>query len=170
MIVVNIIRNLYRWLKKTVFTAIGKSTIGYSKSPIYCGGLCIFTPDTSVGKNVNFNGMRISGSGKVLIGDNFHSGSSCEIITQNHNFEGNCIPYDSSYVTRDVVIGDNVWLGNKVIILPGVEIGEGAIIQAGSVVVSNIPACAIAGGHPAKVFSSRDKEHYFILKRKGMFH
>lgn len=52
----------------------------------------------------------------------------------------------------------------------GVLIGEGAIIQAGSVVVSDIPACAIAGGHPAKVFKFRDKEHYYRLKEEGKFH
>ena len=68
----------------------------------------------------------------------------------------------------DVVIEDNVWLGNRVIVLPGVTIGEGAIIQAGSVVVKDIPKYAIAGGHPAKVFSSRDKDHYEMLKKEGI--
>ena len=53
--------------------------------------------------------------------------------------------------------------------LAGVTIGEGAIIQAGSVVVSNIPDYAIAGGHPAKVFKYRDIEHYTKLKSEGKF-
>lgn len=52
----------------------------------------------------------------------------------------------------------------------GVVIGEGAIIQAGSVVVSDVPDCAIAGGHPAKVFSYRNKEHYYQLKKEKRFH
>ena len=63
-----------------------------------------------------------------------------------------------------------MWIGDKVIILGGVTIGEGAIIQAGSVVVSNIPKYAIAGGHPAKVFSKRDVEHYKKLKQEKKFH
>ncbi|WP_407461931.1 acyltransferase, partial [Methanobrevibacter sp.] len=71
---------------------------------------------------------------------------------------------------KDVVIEDNVWLGNRVIVLPGVRIGEGAIIQAGSVVVKDIPKCAIAGGHPANVFSLRDADHYEELKKEGKFH
>ena len=77
---------------------------------------------------------------------------------------------DETVISKDVVIEDNVWLGNRVIVLPGVTIGEGAIIQAGSVVVNDIPKYAIAGGHPAKVFSSRDKDHYEMLKKEGKFH
>jgi acetyltransferase-like isoleucine patch superfamily enzyme len=58
----------------------------------------------------------------------------------------------------------------NVTVLGGVTIGEGAITQIGSVVVSNIPTLAIAGGHPAKVYKYRDKNHYFLLKEKGLFH
>ena len=93
------------------------------------------TPNTTLGSNVNFNGMKIQGSGNVIIGDNFHSGIECMIITSIHNYDkGNAIPYDDTIISKDIIIEDNVWLGNRVIILPGVRIGEGAIIQAGSVV------------------------------------
>lgn len=61
-------------------------------------------------------------------------------------------------------------VGDGLRILGDVRIGEGAIIQAGSVVVSDIPSCGIAGGHPAKVFKFRDKEHYYKLKRMKQFH
>lgn len=95
----------------------------------------------------------------------------CLMITQNHNYDkGNAIPYDSTYIFRDIQIKDNVWLGDHVMILGGVTIGEGAVIQAGSVVVNDIPECAVAGGHPAKVFRYRDKEHYWKLKQEGKFH
>jgi acetyltransferase-like isoleucine patch superfamily enzyme len=62
-----------------------------------------------------------------------------------------------------------VWLGSRVTILGGVTIGEGAIIQAGAVVVSDIPKYAIAGGNPAKVFKYRDIEHYERLKAENRF-
>jgi acetyltransferase-like isoleucine patch superfamily enzyme len=115
--------------------------------------------------------MIITGEGKVTIGDNFHSGADCRIITHIHNFDhGEAIPYDSTYIHRDLTIEDNVWLGDQVILLGGITIGEGAIVQAGSVVVSDIPKYAIAGGHPAKVFKSRDVEHYERLKAEGKFH
>jgi acetyltransferase-like isoleucine patch superfamily enzyme len=93
------------------------------------------------------------------------------MITQNHNYDhGTMIPYDDTYIFKDIHIEDNVWLGNRVIILGGVTIGEGAIIQAGSVVVKNIPKYAIAGGHPATVFKYRDIKHYEKLKSAKKFH
>jgi acetyltransferase-like isoleucine patch superfamily enzyme len=88
-----------------------------------------------------------------------------------HNYDrGNAIPYDDSYEFKPIHIGENVWLGSRVIVLGGVRIEEGAIIQAGSCVVSDIPRCAIAGGHPARVFRQRDVEHYERLKALGKFH
>lgn len=109
--------------------------------------------------------------GKFIVGDNFHSGEDVLVITQNHNYDhGQKIPYDSTYIYKDVIIEDNVWIGSKVIILGGVRIGEGAIIQAGSVVLDDIPKYGIAGGHPAKVFNYRDKKHYEKLKREKKFH
>jgi acetyltransferase-like isoleucine patch superfamily enzyme len=153
-----------------VFNSVVKIRIGSFGENLRCSGFSITTKKTYLGDNVNFNGMKIRGGGKVIIGNNFHSGTDCEIITQNHNFEGEKIPYDDTYTYKDVNIGDNVWFGNRVIVLPGVSVGEGAIIQAGSVVVKDINACAIAGGHPAKEFSSRDKQHYYELKKQQLFH
>ena len=127
------------------------------------------TPHTTLHKNTNFNGMQISGKGKVEIGDNFHSGTNCQIITQNHNYEGNKLPYDETYIYKDVIIEDNVWLGNNVIILGGITIGEGAIVQAGSVVVKSIEKYAIAGGHPCHPYKQRDIQHYQLLKEQGAF-
>ncbi len=127
--------------------------------------------NTYLGNNVSFNGMMIEGRGKVVIGDNFHSGHGCLLITQNHNYDkGEAIPYDSTYIFEEIVIEDNVWLGDRVIVLGGVRIGEGAIIQAGSCVVNDIPKCAVAGGHPAKVFKYRDIDHYEKLKQQGKFY
>ena len=132
---------------------------------------CHFTKNTVFGSYDNFNGMKIQGEGIVKFGNYFHSGEDCRIITDNHNFDfGTEIPYDSTKIVKDVTIGDFVWIGTCVIILGGVEIGEGAIIQAGSVVVSDIPPYSIAGGAPAKVFKMRDVEHFKELKQQGKFH
>ncbi|MBR4624098.1 MAG: acyltransferase [Alphaproteobacteria bacterium] len=131
---------------------------------------CSMSPNTILGDYCNFNGISISGSGVCKIGDYFHSGDGCRILTENHNYEGNEIPYDSTYVAKDVKIGNFVWLGIHVIVLPGSEIGDGAIIQAGSVVHGKIPPYAIAGGNPAVVFKYRDKEHFEKLKKLKKFH
>lgn len=128
------------------------------------------SPNSIIGNNVKFNGMEVRGDGHLKIGDNFRSAPGCVIVTRNHDYDnGNAVPYDDTYNRKDVIIGDNVWFGVNVIVVPGVEIKEGAIIQAGSVVTDDIPKGAIAGGHPAEVFSKRDMEHYERLKREGKF-
>lgn len=137
----------------------------------YCGGWSYVTHETVLKDYVNFNGLRIEGSGKVTIGKHFHSGTECLIIARNHNYNtGNAIPYDNSYIYKDIEIADFVWLGSRVTILPGTKIGEGAIIQAGSVVHGEIPPYAIAGGNPAKVFKYRDIEHFNKLKAEEKFY
>jgi chloramphenicol O-acetyltransferase type B len=93
------------------------------------------------------------------------------MLTDIHNYDaGAAIPYDNTFIIKDIVIEDNVWLGARVIILGGVTLGEGAIVQAGSVVTKDVPKCAIVGGHPARVFKYRDIEHYEALKAQGRFH
>ena len=115
--------------------------------------------------------MKIAGGGSVDIGNNFHSGEDCLMIAQNHDYDGgNKIPYGNSYIHKDISIGDQVWIGSRVIILGGITIGEGAIIQAGSVVSTDIPKYAIVGGNPAKVFKQRDIAHYEKLKASGEFY
>lgn len=141
------------------------------KNQIFVGGKTRLSNKTVLGKNPNFNGMIINGHGEVIFGDNFHSGTNCLIITSNHNYDlGTKIPYDETEILKKVIIGDNVWFGDRVIVLGGVEIGEGAIIQAGAVVVKSVPPYAIVGGNPAKVFKYRNAEHYNVLKSKGLFH
>ncbi len=155
--------------KKYYSTKIKKKAAACGES-LYVGGKSWVTSNTYLGNHVCFNGMSMFGEGKIEIGSYFHSGSGCQIITSFHNYEGEAIPYDNSYIHKDVIIGDCVWLGNNVIILGGVSIGEGAIIQAGSVVCKDIPAYAIAGGHPAVAFKSRNIEHYKKMKEEKRFH
>lgn len=140
-------------------------------SGLWVGGKSSVNSRTRLGDNVHFLGLIIHDEGAVTIGDNFHSGSGCLLITQNHNYDtGDAIPYDSTFVSEPVEIGDNVWFGVNVTVLPGVSIEEGAIIQTDSVVTEDIPKGAIAGGHPAEVFDHRDMDHYERLKAEGKFH
>lgn len=141
------------------------------KSELFIGGKTLLSSNTILNYNPNFNGMMIKGGGEVTIGNNFHSGEDCLILTSFHDYDnGSHIPYGETFINKNVIIKDNVWLGSRVIILGGVTIGEGVIIQAGSVVVDDIEDFAIAGGSPAKKFKSRDINHYFKLKNKNMFH
>lgn len=165
------IQKLRSRIMKAIWTRRNLLAVRTYKSVPKINGKTRLSQNTHLGKNCNFNGLEIKGGGKVTIGDNFHSGKDILIITQNHNYDkGKAIPYDSTYIHKDVEIEDNVWVGSRVIILGGVIIGEGAIVQAGSVVTKDVPKFAIAGGHPAEAFAYRDVEHYKKLKRKKKFH
>ncbi len=126
--------------------------------------------NTYIGHDVRFNGVFIEGMGKVVIGNYCQFGKDITIISSNHDYDnGDKIPYGEQTVFKPVEIGDCVWVGSRVTILPGTKIGEGAIIQGGAVVHGEIPPCGIAGGNPAKVFKYRDKEHYQRLKEARKF-
>jgi acetyltransferase-like isoleucine patch superfamily enzyme len=81
------------------------------------------------------------------------------VKTTTIRYQGDKIPYDSDKICKDVIIGDNVWIGDWFLILPGSVIGEGVIIQAGSVVSGSVESLGIARGNPAKIFKYRDRTH-----------
>lgn len=112
---------------------------------------CDYGNNIVLGKNVfiNSNCYFMDGA-KITVSDNVFIGPSCGFYTANH-------PLD--YQTRNqgieqalpILIGNNVWLGGNVIVLPGVKIGDGCVIGAGSVVTKDIEANSIATGVPCKV-------------------
>lgn len=162
---------MFNVLKRYLYKYFFLKNIASHGTPIYINYKSKPNSRTTIGNNFHSNGLLIIGNGTVYIGDNFHCGFGCNIITENHCYKNaKTIPYDDTYDIRTTNIGDNVWFGINVIILPGVSIGEGAIIQAGSVVSSDIPALAIAGGNPAVVFNYRDESHYFLCKNSELFH
>lgn len=170
MFLISPIKNFFHSFMSILYKSVVLVRVGSHGERLYVHGKSILSKNTFLGNNVNLNGMNVLGSGCLYIGDNFHSGEDCLIITSNHNYDnGSKIPYDEGAVEKTVRIEDNVWIGSRVIILGGVNIGEGAIIQAGAVVVSNIPACGIAGGNPARVFKYRNIDHYNELKNSKSF-
>jgi acetyltransferase-like isoleucine patch superfamily enzyme len=62
-----------------------------------------------------------------------------------------------------------VWLGDRVTIVPGVTIGEGAVVAAGSVVTRDVPALAVVGGAPARVLRQRDGDAYRQLRASNVY-
>lgn len=129
-----------------------------------------FGPNVKLSHHVNFNGCTIHGSGEVFIGRYFHSGSDLMIFTSDHNYKGaSAIPYDKVRIKSKVTIGDFVWAGYHVTIMPGINIGEGAILAAGAVITKNVPPMAIVGGNPAKVIGYRNEDEFNRLKGKEKY-
>lgn len=127
-----------------------------------------------VGKNVNIMSNASFGR-RLKIGDNSGIGRNCEVMgdvsignnvmmgpdvvfyTRNHKRDSVEIPmiqqgFDDE---KPIVIGDDVWIGRRVIFLPGVHVGNGCIIGAGAVVAKDIPDYAVVVGNPAQVVKYR---------------
>jgi len=111
----------------------------------------------------------IQAMGGLIIGDNTIISRNVVIFTNNHNYEGNRLPYDDTHIKKQVNIGKNVWIGMNVIIIPGVSIGDGAIIGMGTVVSKDVPKCAIIGSQPHRIIRYRDVENYEMLDRNQMY-
>lgn len=162
---------LIKSILRLISTWYAKRTVEKYGSHLKVNFFSKFNSKTIIGNHCNFNGMQVQGYGRVIIGDYFHSGKDISIINTNHKFEGaNAIPYDSTaYVHKDVIIEDFVWVGNKAIILGGVTLGEGCIVQSGAVVVKDVPKYAIVGGNPATVFKTRNIAEFEKLKSERKF-
>jgi len=102
-----------------------------------------------IGKNVFINACcRFQDQGGIEIDDGALIGHNVTIATLNHDFN----PDNRQSIMPNLVkIGKNVWIGSDCTILPGVEIGDGAIIGAGSVVTKSVPKNTVAVGNPARV-------------------
>lgn len=119
-------------------------------SPFHCD----FGKHIRAGKNLvaNYN-LTILDEAIVTIGDNVFIGPNCGIYTINHAL----LPdqrNEGVMQARPVTIGDNVWIAANVVICPGVSIGEGAVIGAGSVVTRDIPPYTLAAGNPCRPLRS----------------
>jgi maltose O-acetyltransferase len=120
----------------------------------------IFSAKVSLGDYSGI-GMNSRINGDCSIGDYVMMGSDVVVITRNHAFDRTDIPmmHQGFEEERPVVIGNDVWIGDRVIIMPGVNIGDGSIIAAGAVVTKDVPAYSIVGGVPARVIKSRKPEN-----------
>ena len=94
--------------------------------------------------------------GPLIIGEKVMMGPDVVILTHTHNIDRTDIPMgDQGSRVAKVIIGNDVWIGMRSIIMPGVRIGNGAVIGAGAVVTKDVPDYAIVGGVPARVIKYR---------------
>lgn len=147
---------LFNWLKG-LFIIVNGGRVGKR---------CTFYPNVwiSPGRNLELGddvnlalGVLVNSAGGVQIGDRSMVGYRTQILSSNH-----LIPKDRGQIfgagheKSKIFIGSDVWIGGNCVILPGVSIGKGAIVAAGSVVTKSVEPYSIVGGVPAKLIKERE--------------
>jgi virginiamycin A acetyltransferase len=123
---------------------------------------------TSIGDGSRANGkLIIKGRGYCKIGKYCAFGDAIRMITSNHKVDDVVLQYAllkklglkaNVDERNNIIIGNNVWIGDRVTILPGVVVGNSSIIAAGAVVTKDVPAYTVVGGTPAKFIKYRFSE------------
>lgn len=115
-----------------------------------------FAPSVTIGDGSGI-GKDCELHGEVHIGDHVMMAAECVFYTRNHEVSRTDIPMSQQGETEmnPIYVGDDVWLGRRVMVMPGVHIGNGCVVAAGAVVTKDLPPYTVAGGVPAKVIRSR---------------
>lgn len=150
----------YEGRKEILRRIIGKFAGDFIIEPPF---ICDYGYNISVGKNFYANhNLVILDATKVEIGDNVFIAPDCGIYAAGHPLDAEDRNTGLEYAFP-VKIGNNVWIGGHVCIMPGVTIGDNAVIAGGSVVVKDIPSGTLAGGNPCRVIrkiTAEDKNKY----------
>ena len=136
----------------------------YIEPPFHCD----YGYNIEVGENfyANYN-LVILDVGKVQIGKNVMFAPNVSIYTAGHPVHPDSRNSGYEYGI-DITIGDNVWIGGNVCVLPGVKIGDNVVIGAGSVVTKDLPDNVIAAGNPCRVIRkiTQEDRNFYYKNRK----
>lgn len=141
---------LRRKLARHIFLKCGSNIIVKQHAYFGKGSRVVIGDRSQLGEN-------LKAEADLTLGDDVVMGPDVVMLSSSHAFDRLDLPINQQGARprRPIVIGNDVWIGTRVIILPGVHVGDHAIIGAGSVVTKDVPARAIVGGNPAKVIRFR---------------
>lgn len=112
---------------------------------------CLKGAELDIGNNVFINqGANICANKSIIVGNNVHIADL--VMIHDTNFHE--VEEGEGVTTKAIKIEDNVWIGARSIILPGVKIGKNSVVAAGSVVTKNVPKNSLVAGVPAKVLKN----------------
>lgn len=143
---------------KSLLAQVGENC--YVEPPLHAN----WGKNTHFGNNVyaNFN-LTLVDDTDIFVGDNVMFGPNVTLATAGHPINPE-LRIKAAQFNIPITIGNNVWLGAGVIVMPGVNIGDNSVIGAGSVVTKDIPANVVAVGNPCRVMreiNERDKKYYY---------
>jgi maltose O-acetyltransferase len=142
-------RRIRRWASRPLFLSCGRN-VNIEHGAVFS------RHGVSIGSNSGIGINAFVGDG-TSIGSNVMMGPEVLIYTCNHNTSCGDIPMIQQGYTpvAPVTVEDDVWIGARVIILPGVTIGSGSVLGAGSVIARNVPPGAVVVGNPARIVRNR---------------
>lgn len=163
--------NLIRaWVQARREKRLRKQLRSIGKNVILSPGAQVAYPDRiDIGDDVYLGpGALIAADGGVTLGHGVIIGPRVTLLTSTHRYDpAEAIPYDAVTLLRPIVIEPFVWIGANVSVVPGVRIGEGAVVAMGAVVTKDVPRGAVVGGNPARILKYRDLDRFDRLKREG---
>lgn len=117
-------------------------------------GAFFYESNLVIGENCCINRKcHLDCRGQITFGNNVSISPECNLITGSHDLNS----ADFAYISGNIILNNYVWLGTRAMILPGVEIGEGAVVCAGAVVTKDVKPYQIVAGIPAKVIGERNR-------------
>ena len=134
-----------------------RNSFGYLPAPRLGSGEILLqarSPDATIvigEANAFSNNVSIVANKQIIIGDRCAVGDCVTIYDCDFHEINPVTRYHSEGLTKPVIIGNNVWLGSRVMVLKGVSIGDNSVVAAGSIVTKPIPNDCISAGNPAKV-------------------
>lgn len=155
-------RSIRRLYYKIMGMKIGKNTIIFRRADILAPDKIVIGENTSIGWFTHLDGR-----GGLFVGDNTNISSYTKFITGTHDID------DKDYVTAQfnpIKIGSRVWICTGAIILPGVTIGDGAVVAAGAVVTKDVAPYTVVGGVPAKMIRKRREDLDYTLPKTQILH
>ncbi len=151
----SILNRLQNWCNHYLREKLRKSLASCGEQVGFQMPICIEgAANVKIGNRVSMAAfVHIWGQGGVEIGDDTLIASHVAITSLTHDTTATL--FAKSLISKPVIIGRNVWIGSHATILPGIRVGDGAIIGAGAVVTNDVPENTIVVGVPAKVIKNR---------------
>lgn len=160
LIAKNLPQSNHSYFSKRIRCFLGKCVVEKCGRRVNFEKGAIFTPYLTIGENSGI-GINCELYGPIHIGDNVMMGPEVVIYTRNH-----CHVISDQFTFMEqgyenykpVIIGNNVWIGRRVMVMPGVQIGNNVVLAAGTVVAKNVPDNTIVGGNPARILKNRSNK------------
>lgn len=145
---------LRRALARKLFKAMGDRVIIGTRVEFGSGENVEIGSDSNIGRNSWI-------ANDTVFGNHVMTGPEIVTLSYNHGTEIDGRPFNQQgYTSRSpIIVKDNVWIGTRAILLPGVTVGSNSVIGAGAVVTKDVPPFSVVAGNPARVVKSLSAEH-----------